>query len=108
MYNSEGNYVYTYYLYILAEGEDFELSDPAEIVIPAKMTRGCLAVTILQSEVAEGEEEIRLAIDSTAVNATIITAETIIIVIAPDEGKTFHYPRCVCSYPRRACAARVL
>ncbi|CAI8036400.1 hypothetical protein GBAR_LOCUS20387 [Geodia barretti] len=67
------------------EGEDFELSDPAEIVIPAKMTRGCLAVTILQSEVAEGEEEIRLAIDSTAVNATIITAETIIIVIAPDE-----------------------
>ena len=70
-----------------AEGEDYELSDPAEIVIPANMARGCLTVTILQSAVVEGEEEIRLAIDSTAVNATVVDAETT-IVIAPDGGKT--------------------
>jgi hypothetical protein len=65
------------------EGGDFELSDPAEIVIPANMARSCLTVTILKSEVVEGEEEIRLAIDSTAVNATVVDAETT-IVIAPD------------------------
>ena len=73
---------------LLVVGEDFELSDPPLIVIPANMARGCLAVTILGSAVVEGEEEIRLAINSGAVNATVQDPTETTIIIAADGGKT--------------------
>ena len=49
------------------------------------MSRGCLTVSILESALVEGEEEIRLAIDS-SVDAAIVAGETT-IMIASDGGK---------------------
>ena len=69
----------------MAEGEDFLLNGLPVITIAANTSRGCLSVTILQSAVVEGEEEIRLGINS-SVGAILETAETTIL-IAQDGGK---------------------
>ena len=55
------------------------------ITITANQSRGCLAVTILQSAVIEGEEKLLLTITS-SVNAVVLAAETSII-IAQDGSK---------------------
>ena len=69
----------------ISEGEDFLLDNMGVITITANQSRGCLAVTILQSAVIEGEEKLLLTI-TPIVNAVVVAAETSII-IAQDGSK---------------------
>ena len=72
--------------FLLTEREDFEFSSrPPVITIMSGTSRGCLTITILPSDLVEGEEEIHLAINEGTTLATVEQGNTT-VMIASDGG----------------------
>jgi hypothetical protein len=63
------------------EGEDFEFSSqPPVINILSGMSRGCLTITILPSDLVEGDEDIHLAINEETTMATVEEGNTTVMI----------------------------
>ena len=78
---------FTLSIFLLTEGEDYELNSPVIITIPALSDRDCLRINILPSAVVEGEEEILLNITGSIPDAIVqIEYQKTTVVIAADGG----------------------
>ena len=77
--------------FLVSEGEDFEFgSQPPVINILSGMSRGCLTITILPSDLVEGDEYIHLAINEETTMAIVEEGNTT-VMIASDGGNMCYY-----------------
>ena len=73
--------------FLLTEGQDFDFISGPPVIIEAGDNRGCLQISIITNEVVEPEEEIRLAINTMAIDfATFGSIIETTVVILRDGG----------------------
>ena len=72
---------YTESLSFFAEEEDYTLdSTPAVINIRSGMSRGCLTITVVSSDLAEDAESIYLTINKATTKADVMKEGTVVVI----------------------------
>ena len=72
-----------FHCFFLTEGQDFDFISGPPVVIEAGDSRGCLQISVITDEVVEPEEEIRLAINTMAIDFAMFGSiiETTVVIL---------------------------